>query len=79
MYISGFDLISHKRMNTQKSVTSFFSLTEDTIETSDPECTKISKRKGCGLNYKSFLQFIATILRIIFQLVILIVDQRRSK
>jgi Na+/melibiose symporter-like transporter len=65
-------------MNPQETILSFFNLTENVINTAEPEGTHIRKRKQCGLNYKSLLQFILMIVQIIFQLVILVVDCRRS-
>jgi hypothetical protein len=65
-------------MNHQESLSSFFSLTEDITETTEPKGTKISKRKRCRLNYKRLLQFLLMMLQIVFQLVILLVEYRRS-
>jgi hypothetical protein len=71
-------------MNPQGSLTCFFSLTEDIIETNVPPesnentSSKVRKRKRCGLNYKSLFQFLLLILSLVFQAIILVVDYRKS-
>jgi hypothetical protein len=66
--------------NLQESITSFFSLIEDIIETTMPSqsnawaSTKISKRKQYGLNDKNLVQFLLVILQILFQMIILVVN-----
>jgi hypothetical protein len=55
-------------INPQESLPRFFSLTEHIIETIVPSKSnegtskKIRKRKKCGVNYKSLLQFLLMML-----------------
>jgi hypothetical protein len=65
-------------MNTQDSLLSLFSITNDETETIIPSESKehisknISKKSSCGLNYKILLQFSLMIIQLIFQIFILI-------
>jgi hypothetical protein len=69
-------------MNTQDSLPSLFSITNDVIERVIPSesnehiSKKISKKSSCGLNYKVLLQFSLMIIELIFQILILIKEYK---
>jgi hypothetical protein len=65
-------------MNTQESLPSLFSITNNEIETvilsesNEHISKKISKKSSWRVNYKVLLQFTLMIIQLIFQVIILI-------
>jgi hypothetical protein len=70
-------------MNTQDSLHSLCSITNDEKETvilsesNEPISKKISKKSSDGLNYKVWLQFTLMTIQLIFQILILIKEYKK--